>query len=401
MSRDTRLFIFFSILLIFTAGGAIFLLLPRLGGDETPRESTPIGYPSETAKARVVEVLETGGTEISGIPQNYKILRVEVVEGRWQAQEFEINYGLNQAVPSGFDIQPGDEILITVGQNPDRVLSAFFTDFVRIRPLLWLVATFVISIILISGWKGVRALLGMAFSLLVILTYIIPNILRGDDPVLVSITGAFVLLSVTLYLVYGWTLKTHAAVLATLIALVITGALSAFFVNLTRLTGFESEESLFLIQQASVQINLQGLLLGGMLIGALGVLDDLVITQSSVVFEILGADRTLTMRGLFWKGMRVGQDHVAATVNTLVLAYTGAALPMLLLFSLSGEAFGNLVNLEFIAVEIVRTLVGSLGLIAAVPITTGLASALALNRGRLGNLSAYLGPEGDGQDHSH
>ena len=171
--------------------------------------------------------------------------------------------------------------------------------------------------------------------------------------------------------------------------------------NLTRLTGFDSEEAMFLLQQSSVQINLQGLLLGGMLIGALGVLDDLVITQSSVVFEIRGTDPGLTLRGLFWRAMRVGQDHVAATVNTLVLAYTGAALPLLLLFSLSGDSFGNLINLEFIAVEIVRTLVGSLGLIAAVPITTGLASALALNRKKLGRIEPYLGPEGGGHGHSH
>ncbi|MDX1436292.1 MAG: YibE/F family protein [Anaerolineales bacterium] len=401
MSRDTRLFLFLAILLVLVAAGVIFLLLPRLEADNQSEPAGQIGYPSDTVRARVVEVLETGESTVGNLPQEYSILRVEVVEGRWQAQQFEITYGLNQITPSGFDFRTGDEVLITVGQNADRVLSAFFTDFIRIRPLLWLFATFVIFIVLISGWKGVRALLGMAFSLLVIFTYIIPNILQGDDPVLVSILGAFVLLSVTLYIVYGWTLKSHAAVVGTLIALVITGLLAGFFVNLTRLTGFESEEAMFLLQQSAVQINLQGLLLGGMLIGALGVLDDLVITQSSVVFEIRDTDPALSLGSLFWRAMRVGQDHVAATVNTLVLAYTGAALPMLLLFSLSGDSFGNLVNLEFIAVEIVRTLVGSLGLIAAVPITTGLASALAVYRTRLGRIEPYLGPEGGGHGHAH
>jgi uncharacterized membrane protein len=401
MTRDTRLFIFFALLLVIVAAGIIFLLLPRLNTPGEPETAGQVGYPSDTVRARVVEVLETGETSLGNAPQEYSILRVEVVEGRWQAQEFEITYGLNQLTPPGFDFQSGDEILITVGQNADRVLSAFFTDFIRIRPLLWLFATFVLFIVLISGWKGVRALLGMAFSLLVIITYIIPNILQGSDPVLVSILGAFVLLSVTLYIVYGWTLKTHAAVIGTFIALIITGLLASFFVNLTRLTGFGSEEAMFLLQQSSVQINLQGLLLGGMLIGALGVLDDLVITQSSVVFEIRGTDPNLSLRNLFWRAMRVGQDHVAATVNTLVLAYTGAALPMLLLFSLSGDSIGNLVNLEFIAVEIVRTLVGSLGLIAAVPLTTGLASALAINRKKLGKIEPYLGPEGGGHGHTH
>lgn len=187
------------------------------------------------------------------------------------------------------------------------------------------------------------------------------------------------MLSVTLYLTYGWNLKTHSAVAGTLIALVFTGLLSAFFVNLTRLTGFGSEDALFLVQQSDVNINLRGLVLGGMLIGSLGVLDDLVITQSSAVIEIYLTDPTQKWHVLFRRALRIGQDHVAATVNTLVLAYTGAALPTMLLFSLSGESFTYLVNLEFVTEEIVRTLVGSLGLITAVPLTTILAVLISVN----------------------
>jgi uncharacterized membrane protein len=267
---------------------------------------------------------------------------------------------------------------------------------------LWLLGTFVAFSILISGWKGVRSLIGMAISLTVIVAYIIPQILAGEDPVWVSITGGFVLMAVTLYLVYGWTLKTHSAILGMLLALLITGALSSFFVDLTRLTGAGSEEGLFLIQQSQASINLRGLVLGGMLIGALGVLDDLVATQASAVFELHAADPSLAMRDLFRRAMRIGQDHVAATINTLVLAYAGAALPMLLLFSLSGEKFSYLVNIEIVTEEIVRTLVGSLGLISAVPITTGLASLIATHHARLGSLRPLLGPENlGGHGHSH
>jgi uncharacterized membrane protein len=231
------------------------------------------------------------------------------------------------------------------------------------------------------------------------LLYIIPEILSGRDPLLVSITGAFGLLAVTLYLVYGWTLKTHAAVIGTFIALLITGLLANYFVDLTRLTGFGSEEALFLLQVPDLQINLRGLVLGGMLIGALGVLDDLVITQASVVFELHEADPGLKFRWLYRRAMRVGQDHVAATVNTLVLAYAGAALPTLLLFAQSGESYLDLLNLEFVTEEIVRTLVGSLGLFTAVPITTALACAVALYHDRLGPIAAYLGPVGEGHQH--
>jgi uncharacterized membrane protein len=187
-----------------------------------------------------------------------------------------------------------------------------------------------------------------------------------------------------------------------LLTLLITGLLSSYFVNLTRLTGFGSENAMFLVQMADARINLRGLVLAGMLIGALGVLDDLVTSQSSAVFELRTADPNLDLHGLYGSAMRIGRDHVAATVNTLFLAYAGAALPMLLLFSLSGERYGYLVNLEFVTEEIVRTLVGSLGLIMAVPISTMLASLLALYNQRLGSLRRYLGPDNSGPpDHGH
>ena len=150
-----------------------------------------------------------------------------------------------------------------------------------------------------------------------------------------------------------------------------------------------------------MQINLRGLLLGGMIIGALGVLDDLVTTQASAVFELHHANETFGFRELFRSAMRIGQDHVAATVNTLVLAYAGASLPMLLLFSLGRGEFGTLVNFEFVASEIVRTLVGSLGLITAVPLTTVIAIFFALSVDSLGWARQFLGPDGSGDGHPH
>ena len=283
----------------------------------------------------------------------------------------------------------------------DNRVAVFFADFDRSRPLALLAAAFILLSVLISGWKGVRGLLGMAISLGVILGYILPNILQGRNPVAVSISGAFFLLAVTLYLVYGWTLKTHAAVLGTLIALALTGLFAAVFTDFARLTGFGNEDALFLLQQAEITINLRGIVLGGMLIGALGVLDDLVITQASVVFTLHHTGPTMPFRTLFRRGMQVGQDHVAATVNTLVLAYAGAALPTLLLFSLSGEAATTLVSFEFVAEEIVRTLVGSMGLVSAVPITTALACLTALHHDRLGRLNRYLGPKDTESGHRH
>jgi uncharacterized membrane protein len=155
------------------------------------------------------------------------------------------------------------------------------------------------------------------------------------------------------------------------------------------------------MQSLNSNINLRGLLLGGMIIGALGVLDDLVITQASAAFELYGANPGLGFRGLYHAAMRIGQDHVAATVNTLVLAYAGASLPMLLLFSLGRGDYASLVNYSFVAEEVVRTLVGSLGLVAAVPLTTAIAAGFALYREKLGAWEQVLGPEGSGEGHHH
>jgi uncharacterized membrane protein len=382
---------------------AMIVLLSLLRAQQTAPVGEVIydGYGAQTYRAEVITILEEGITDLAGQPQNYQVARVRILEGPYAGQNMEIDYGLRQIRPAELRLQVGEELLVTISQRPDGGVFAYFTDFTRTNALLWLLLTFVAFSIVISGWKAVRGLLGMAISLAVILGYIVPQILAGKDPVLVSITGSFVLLAITLYLVYGWTLKTHSAVLGTLIALILTGLLASYFMNVTRLTGFGTEDAMFLIQMSDYQVNLRGLLLGGILIGALGVLDDLVITQASVVFELRSANPGLDYRQLYRRAMHVGRDHVAATVNTLVLAYVGVSLPMLLLFTLSGQNLVNLLNLEFVAEEIVRTLVGSLGLVSAVPITTALSCAIAFSRPRLGRWSRFLGPEGEGHSHDH
>jgi uncharacterized membrane protein len=372
---------------------------------QTPAQtSAPLGanpYGASTYRAEVTAILEEGTVTLGERTQPYQVVEVQIVDGPYAGQRFEVDYGQRQIRPAELQLAVGEPILVTVSALPQGGVSAYFTDFVRTPSLLWLLLVFILFSVVISGWKAVRGLIGMVLSFVVILGYIIPQILAGGDPVLVSVVGSFAVMLVTLYIVYGWTLKTHAAVLGTLIALVITGLIASYFMNFTRLTGFGSEDALFLIQQANFNINLRGLLLGGFLIGVLGVLDDLVITQASVVFELRQADPRLDYRGLYGRAMAVGQDHVAATVNTLVLAYTGVALPLLLLFTLSGQQLSTVFNLEFVAEEIVRMLVGSLGLMAAVPITTALSCWLALYRARLGRLGRYLGPAGGGHSHSH
>jgi uncharacterized membrane protein len=380
------------------AAVAAFFARPYFTNVELPDLGiSPFG--SETVRAEVIEITEQGELDLGGHIQTYQIARVEILEGEFAGVPMEIDYGKRQVRSDDYLLVPGDKIIVAVSATPENVVNAYFVDFVRTTPILWLTAIFAAAILLISAWKGLRALLSMAFSLFVIIGYIIPHILAGEEPLTVSIIGSIVLLAVTLYLTYGWTLKTHAAVLSMILILLLTGALSLVFVFFARLNGSGDENVMFLMQLMETPINLRGLLLGGMIIGALGVLDDLVTTQASAVFELHHANPDLGFRGLYNSAMRIGQDHVAATVNTLVLAYAGASLPMLLMFSLARGDYGYLVNFSFIAEEVVRTLVGSLGLIAAVPLTTAIAIGFALRAESLGWARQFLGPEGGGHVH--
>lgn len=355
--------------------------------------AAPTNTGTVAVEGEVLTILEEGTVELGpGRTQPYQVVRVRLLTGEWAGEEFTVDYGRQQMRPLDIRLRPGDRLILQTGRRPDGVHAVYFVDFQRTGPLLWLGLTFVIFIVLVSGWKGIRGLLGTGVSLVVITSLIIPRILRGDDPVIVSVTGAFVLLAVTMYLIYGWTLKAHVAALGTLIALIITGLLAALFVNLTRLTGYGTEEAIYLMQQVGGVINLRGLVLGGIIIGALGVLDDLTTSQVAAVFELYITDPDIPLRTLYGRAMEIGKDHMTATINTLVLAYAGAALPLLMLFWLSGETFARLANLEFLTEEIVRTLVGSLGLMAAVPITTMLASLVVVYHDYLSPLRQYLGP---------
>jgi len=388
------------LILILLAAAAAFFILPYFAPVQLPEVNmTALG--SETVTAEVIEVLEEGTIDLGGHTQVYQVVRVRPLEVPYRDIPLEVDYGKRQIRSDDIRMYPGEKILITVGKTPANLVTAYFVDFDRTSALLWMTGMFAAAILFISGWKGFRSLLSMGFSLAVIIGYIIPHILVGEDPVRVSIIGSGLLLGVTLYLTYGWNLKSHSAVAGMLIALILTGMLAWAFMLLTRLSGQGDENALFLLQMLDARINLRGLFLGGMIIGALGVLDDLVMTQASAVFELHGANPELGFRGLYKSAMRIGQDHVAATVNTLVLAYAGASLPMLLMFSLSRGNYLYLINIAFVAEEIVRTLVGSIGLIMAVPLTTAIAIGFALYGHRFGKVRPLLGPESSGLERGH
>jgi uncharacterized membrane protein len=282
------------------------------------------------------------------------------------------------------DLDPGDDILVTEAPAPPEgaappIAGTGYTlyDFQRGPPMLLLAGLFVLVVLVFARLKGALSLVGLAVSLAVVVLFVVPAILDGEAPLAVAIVGSLAIALVTIPLAHGLHAKSLAAILGTCASLLLTAALAVIFTDLTHLTGFSSEEATYL-QLGSGDFSLQGLLLAGMVIGALGVLDDVTITQASTVLALRDANPALRFRELVARAMRVGRDHVSATVNTLVLAYVGSALPVLLIFSASDLSAGDVVNLELVAKEVVATLVGSIGLIAAVPLTTMLAAGLAL-----------------------
>ncbi len=278
------------------------------------------------------------------------------------------------AIPKSLEYKKGDKVLVLAVTDPMSQQSSYYiTDFNRTNTLLWLFLLFCAVVVFVSKKWGLYSLLGMLYSFTIIFKFILPQLLKGNNPLFVAVLGALFIAPVTFYLSHGMNRKTTIALLSTIISLIITGLLSLLFINIANLTGFGSDEAFFLQIAREGAVSIKGIFLAGIIIGTLGILDDVTISQSSIVYQLKNSVKGLDNWELYKKAMAIGHDHIASTVNTLVLVYTGAALPLLLLFINSTKTFSEAINAEIIADEVVRTLVGSIGLVLAVPISTFLA----------------------------
>jgi len=277
--------------------------------------------------------------------------------------------------PADSTLRAGDAILVDAVQLPDGVVQVSFYDFERTSPLLLLAGVFAVAIIVLGRWRGVGALAGLVASLFVIVSFALPAILGGTNAVAVALVTAGAIAFVALFLAHGFSLATAAALLSSIASLALTALLAWIFVGMSKLTGL-ADESVGFLSALGSDIDPQGLLLAGVVIGSLGVLDDVTVTQVSAVWELKQARPDIGSVDLYRRAVRIGRDHISSTVNTLFLAYAGASLPLLLLFQEAGQSISSIVTREIVAVEVVRALVGSIGLIASVPISTALAAAV-------------------------
>ena len=327
----------------------------------------------ETLEATVTDVLEDSETELSdGELQIYQQLELFVDKGSLLGETIFVESG-NFSLVGSQRYKEGDKLIIMHNKDFEGNDVFFVSDYVRRDALLVLLIIFVVVALAVGKVWGITSLVGMSFSFLVIFKFILPQIIDGANPILIAILGSLFIIPVTFYLSHGLNKKTTIAIASTVIALIITGILANVFVEAARLTGFASEEAAFLQVASQGTVNIKGLLLAGIIIGALGVLDDVTVSQASIVNQLKEANKKMSFKELYGRAMKVGQDHTSSMVNTLVLVYTGAALPLLLLFIDRPHPFMEVINYEIIADEVVRTLVGSIGLILAVPITTVMA----------------------------
>jgi uncharacterized membrane protein len=275
----------------------------------------------------------------------------------------------------------GDKVRLTRTTPDGGEVAYYLADYERGRPLGLAAAGFALVVVLVARWRGLAALAGMGIAYAVIVLFLLPALLEGSSPVAVSVVAAAALLYPLLYLAHGPSARTSTALLGTLLSLGLTGALGYAAIEFTNLTGLGSEDSLSLKAFAS-ELSLTGLLLAGLVIGALGVLNDVTVTQASAVWELADTNPGAKARDLYRSAMRIGRDHIASSVYTITLAYAGAALPTLLLFTLAGRSTYDVITGDLVAAEVVRTLVGGVGLVASVPITTGIAALIAARRVR-------------------
>ncbi len=348
----------------------LVLLVALWPGDS--RDSNSLSGERVNAQVTDVVVQPCAGTEVGDFV-DCRVLSLVLLSGPTTGQVTT----LEQAVTASDVRVPevGDELVLSLDVADDGTTIYGFIDYERAGSLGVLVVLFCVVVLVFGRWRGLGALAGLAVSILVLVVFVLPALLEGSDPVFVAIVGASVIAYVSLYLAHGVNSATNVALLSTLVALALTGLLAWVFIRTATLTGLSDENSLFL-DALGVRLDMRGLLLAGIVIGSLGVLDDVTVTQVSAVGALHRTNPSLGVSALYSEALVVGRDHISSTVNTLFLAYAGAALPLLLLFTQTGRSVGEAITGEAVAIEVVRTLVGSIGLIASVPISTWFAAAL-------------------------
>ncbi|MDO7786363.1 YibE/F family protein [Desulforamulus aquiferis] len=334
-------------------------------------------------RAKVLKVIE--GQEIDPVMEGWvqdkeQILTVKMLSGDFKGEELILTHMVPAQLGMAVIVNPGDEVVLSLMVDEGKITGAFVSDFARDKKLYYLTGFFALIMIVIGGIKGLKSVISLGVTGAGIFYILLPMLFKGYDPILSTVFVAAVLTSFTMILVHGFNIKTFSGIIGTTSGVVVAGVLAMLVGKAARLTGFSSEEMqmlLYIPQQ--VDFNFQGLLFAGMIIGALGAVMDVGISVASAIEEVRRVNPLLKMKELTQAGMNVGRDIMGTMANTLILAYTGGAIPLILIFMAYEMPFLKIINLDLIATEIVRALTGSIGLILAIPITA-VASGMLFTR---------------------
>ncbi|MFC4374113.1 YibE/F family protein [Nocardia halotolerans] len=372
--------------------GAVVLVATVMLWPSAQHVEIPLPMQTVTGEAFQTESATVVRQDIGpcGSPSNGKVFAGEPVAPRvaaytCQRSIIEIESGPDEGKRTLFEIAPGpgqpdlragDEIRVVRAADPAGITMYGFDDYSRGMSLTVIVLAFVIVICIVARWRGFRAIVGLGFAFAVVVMFLLPALLDGKPAIPVALVSGALILYVVLYLAHGVNLRTSSALLGTLASMLVAAVLSWLTLEVTNLTGLSEEQNTNVATYLE-HVSITGLLLAGFIIGSLGVLNDVTITQASAAFELAALDEGASRREIFTAAMRVGRDHIASTVYTLVLAYAGGALPLLLLFSVAGRAFTDVLTGDAVAIEIARSAVGGIALALSVPLTTAIAVLLA------------------------
>jgi len=339
------------------------LLVLWPSGDDPSGGDLGLGVDPIAAQVITVDVVPCSYDALLGC----RLVGFELTSGDDEGELGAMELGLDSR------LSEGDGIYVLTFDQVDGQRTYTFYEFQRGTPMLLLLLLFCAAVLTLGRWRGLGALAGLAVSLVVIVFFTLPSLLDGNNAVAVALVSASIIAFVALFLAHGFGIATVVALLSTFASLLLTAILAWIFVVFSKFTGFNDDATFMLVGIAD-GLDVRGIVLAGIVIGSLGVLDDVTVTQVSAVWELKRADPTLGTSELFMPALRIGRDHISSTVNTLFLAYAGAALPLLLLFTESAQSLSSVATREVVATEIVRALVGSIGLVASVPISTWLAA---------------------------
>ncbi|AOY74813.1 YibE/F family protein [Clostridium formicaceticum] len=348
---------------------AFMLLITIIGSNMAFADSLQAEPVIERARVVDVQALEEDALENDFFTESM-LVTLEVLSGEYKGQQFQVIHSLTGSFGYDIIVQPGDKVLVTVQDMEDGAVDIYISEYLRDTYIYIVLGLFAILLLFVGGFKGLKTILTLTLTILLILKVLLPGLLAGYSPILLTVAVSFVVTCITMLVVGGINTKSYAAIIGVLGGVFIAGLIAYVIGSKVSLTGLSNDEAMMLMYiPQGVNFDFRGLLFAGIIMGALGAVMDVGISIASSMEEIKSLNPNISTKALIQSGMNIGKDIMGTMTNTLILAYTGSAIPLLLLFTAYQDPLVRIINLDIIATEIIRAFAGSIGLILCIPLT--------------------------------